>query len=447
MARPLSSIVGALLLLVAPVCALAGTWSEDLTLEHDGLLRRFRVYQPDFAPPGGHPLLFVLHGGGGDMHGAMNSGTNAEWPQIADEEGLLLIVPNGVNRETGDPAGTDQAWNDCRSDVSIADTHADDVGFISALIDWAAAIYPIDPGRVYVTGASNGGMMSYRLAFELGERIAAMAAFIANLPAVSECRGPDRAIPVLISNGDGETNWMPWAGGCVNANNGCRRGRVLSAEATRDFWIRHNGAHLAVDDHLDFADLDPTDGATASRDGHRDGYEAAEVAFYRIHGGGHVAPTIDHPRSRLLLALLGLGHQCEDIEGSREAWAFLSRHRLTETATGVAPGRSGLLRVEASGSELLLRWAGDCSSDASYALYRGDLRAGYDSLLPEPGMCSIPATQATVPRGSSPADFFLVVPHDGATEGSYGRDSRGASRSPSPSACLPSGPPAVCAGY
>ena len=45
----------------------------------------------------------------------------------------------------------------------------DDVGFINALIEELEANYAIDPRRIYVTGMSNGAMMSYRLACELGD--------------------------------------------------------------------------------------------------------------------------------------------------------------------------------------------------------------------------------------------------------------------------------------
>ncbi|MDQ7088618.1 MAG: PHB depolymerase family esterase [Acidobacteriota bacterium] len=333
--------------------ATAGTWDEEQTLEHDGMTRYFRVYRPDFQPPEGMPLLFVLHGGGGDMRSFLDNGTHAEWPEIADEEGLLLIVPNGVDPATGDPSTNDQNWNDCRADGPRVETGADDVGFISALIDWADARYPIDPQRVYATGSSNGGLMSYRLAFELSERIAAIAPFIANLPAVSECADPRHPISVFICNGDGEETYMPWDGGCVVDKVECERGRVISAEATREYWIAHNLTEAGPGEFTAYDDLDPDDGTTAESTLYRRGYEGAEVAFYRIRNGGHVTPSIDHPRSRLVLQLLGLGLQNHDIEGSRQAWAFLSRQRLSGQGQGTAPGVAGLLRLRREGPESL----------------------------------------------------------------------------------------------
>jgi polyhydroxybutyrate depolymerase len=448
----MTRVVRTLTLLIVALGApslMAGTWVEDQVLLHDGLNRSYRYFIPDVQPPGGYPVLFLLHGGGGDMRNMLNNGTHAEWPFIADEAGVMLIVPNGVNRETGDPDGEDQAWNDCRSDVEIADTSADDVGFINALIDWADASYAIDLTRIYSTGSSNGGMMSFRLAFELDERIAAIAPFIANLPADdSECRKPSRAMPVFISNGDAEDNYMPWEGGCVVAASGtCRRGSVLSAEETRDFWIAHNQISSLPVETIDYPDLDPTDGATATSFRYEGGFEGTEVAFYRIRGGGHVGPTIAHPRSRLYLQLAGLGNQCEDIEGAREAWAFLSRFTLEGAGAGSLPGEAGLLRVtRGAGGQLDLRWAGDCGSAGRYVVYRGDLNVGLSSAAAEPGLCDVSETSAAINEGAGRADFFLVVPNDGAFEGSYGRDSAGALR-PASGACYTPAPPDTCATH
>ncbi len=433
----------------APVPVAAGTWLEDQSIDHDGLRRWFRVYEPDHEPPAaGYPLLFVLHGGGGGMRSVAESGADAEWPEIADEEGILLVVPNGVDPETGDTAGDDQHWNDCRADAPAVETGADDTGFIAALINWAAARWPVDSRRVYATGSSNGGMMCYRLALELGDRIAAIAPFIANLPAVSECRDGGHVVPVFICNGDEDGRYMPWAGGCIYDRVHCTRGRVLSAEETRDFFLRR--FHLDPDprESVDHPDLDPDDGCTVHHDLHGDGFEGAELAFYRVRGGGHVAPSIEHRRNPAILRLLGLGRQDHDVEGAREAWAFLSRQRLDGSTAPGPPGIAGLLRVEKAGADTLrLRWAGDCGGGDRYGVYRGDLAAGWESLGPEPGGCGVVERRLDVPAGEGAADFFVVVPAAEDGEGSFGPDSGGTDRPAPGSRCAPAAPvTASCAG-
>ena len=83
-------------------------------------------------------------------------------------------------------------------------------------------------------------------------------------------------------------------------------------------------------------------------------------------------------------------------------------------------------------------------SRTSYAVYRGDLEVGYESIVPEPGLCDVAGTSATIPLGTGNAEFFLVVPHTAGTEGSYGTSSSGA-RPPAAGACYPQGALAACA--
>lgn len=431
--------------LASPTLAAAGTWRESLPLAHDGLTRWFRVYEPAVPQTPRQPVVFLLHGGGQSMR-EVTVGVFSEWTEIADEEGLLLIVPNGIDSRDGNTFGDQQSWNDCRQDDVVAETFADDVGFVAALIEWAAARYEIDRDRIYATGASNGGMMSYRLAFELGHRIAAIAPFIANLPAVSECDGPAYPIPVMIVNGDAETYYMPWEGGCV-ADATCARGSVISAEATREFWLAFLRTTEVPSETFDFPDTFTGDGSTVTRFRYDGGVDGTEVIFHRVRGGGHSAPTIEHPFDPLTLLLLGLGRQNRDMESAREVWAFFERHTLRGTGGGAEPGETGTLRVDrgASPGTLQLTWDPDCGGGTRYGVYRGDLSVGFASLAPEPGLCSQDALVADLPEGPPRAEFFLVVPNDGASEGDFGASSAGIRRTPPGARCFPAAASNECA--
>jgi hypothetical protein len=100
------------------------------------------------------------------------------------------------------------------------------------------------------------------------------------------------------------------------------------------------------------------------------------------------------------------------------------------------PGESnGLVMSKEEDGSLTLTWDPDCGGGTTYGIYRGDLNAGYDSVAPEPGMCAVSGSAATLPAGTGSADFFLVVPNDGATEGSYGTDSEDVRRTPADSPC------------
>ena len=243
------------------------------------------------------------------------AGGAQEWPRIADEEGALLLVPNGTNRDTGAPSGDDQNRNDCRSQGPTA---ADDVDFIDALLRWTADRFSdvtlsLDTARTFVTGPSNGGLMTYRLATELPDRVAAAAAFIANRPELSECPMATDPIPVLIVNGTDDP-LMPYDGGSIVGN----RDTVASAEATRDYWVEVNRADTTERTVTQLPDRDPDDGSivVCENDPPTTDPVSARVRFCRVEGGGHIMPSIDH-RLR--------GQQNHDVEGARLAWSFFDR--------------------------------------------------------------------------------------------------------------------------
>src|SRR5208337_3461333 len=104
-----------------------------------------------------------------------------------------------------------------------------DIGFISALVDKLAAEYPVDAHRVFATGISNGGFMSFRLACELSEKIKGIAAVSATHPVTSreKCR-PARSVNIMIINGTDDP-LVPYNGGYVEVL-GRRRGRVMSTD-------------------------------------------------------------------------------------------------------------------------------------------------------------------------------------------------------------------------
>jgi polyhydroxybutyrate depolymerase len=324
----------------------AGTFVEDQTIEHAGVTRYFDVYLPDgFAP--GAALLVVLHGGTLSNQ-SLRGGAARELFRLSDENGFLVVLPNGTNGAGETGASGSFNWNDCRADAGPASTSADDVGFVSALIDWAILEHAIDPSRIYATGASNGGLMTYRLLFELSDRIAAGAAVIANLPASSECPPEPRAPrSVLIMNGTADPI-MPFEGGAVAVN----RGAILSSDATRDFW-RTFLALPPEPARFEFPDLDPGDGGTVAREVYASGGNGVELRYYRVEGGGHNVPTIAHPDPGLA------GTQNHDVEAMAEIWSFLSRQRLASegpprAGVQIPPGGGRTLVSKDVGAE---RWA------------------------------------------------------------------------------------------
>lgn len=311
-----------LLGLVAPA-ALAQGWRES-SIAVGGSERWYRVYVPA-ALPKNAPLVLLLHGGGGGMRTLFreSGGGTREWVGVAEREKFLLLTPNGVSGKTGDTRSDHQNWNDLRSDPSESQSRADDVGFIRALLDHVGAAYGTDPARVYVTGASNGGIMTYRLIIEAPERFAAAAAFIAHLPRETDrLRQPARAVPLMMWSGTLDP-LMKYDGGEIPGG----RGAVRSARETVAWWVQANRTDSERAQAEVLADLAPDDGCRVERTTYPAGPGGAPVVFYRAAGGGHTVPTRKAvPRAGPLRQRL-IGPTCRDVEGAELAWAFLQTFR------------------------------------------------------------------------------------------------------------------------
>ena len=265
------------------------------------------------------PLVLLLHGGTGNMNQVMQSAFGRDWTALADRHGFLLVAPNGTRAGTGDPRGRRQHWNDYRNPSGQQAADVDDVQFMLVVIDWAARTHGIDRKRVYVTGVSNGGMMVYRLLIDAPQAVAGGAAFIANLPVATPAVDNNSApVPILIANGTNDP-LMKWGGGTVGARG--QQDEVLSAIATRDFWIERNRAARTVTASRMLPDLAPEDGCRLKVDDYAARENGAAVRFVMMEGGGHTAPTRSSERRGRLIARL-TGTQCRDADGAALAWEF-----------------------------------------------------------------------------------------------------------------------------
>jgi len=299
---------------------LPANW-EERSLVHDGLARYYRVYIPDPLPEN-PSLVLYLHGGTLSMRSLFSplADSSTTWFKIAEEEKVVLVVPNGVNPETGDTYGDDQNWNDLRPEQAEGQTEVDDVGFLISLLDQLAGEVPIDPDRTFVTGASNGGMMTYRMLIEAPERFAAGAAYIANLPVLaSPLPAPEQPVPILIANGT-QDRLMPYEGGVVDRD----RGAVISTRETVDWWVTANKADRAGLVVRDLPDLNQEDGCRIEEYVYPASEGGAPVWFYRMDGGGHTLPGLSEGGFAQRLVLRLLGPVCRDADGVHLAWDFFS---------------------------------------------------------------------------------------------------------------------------
>lgn len=278
----------------------------------DGRPRTFTLHVPAkvAAASAPRPLVVVLHGGGG------NGEKMRPWfgmDAVADREGFVVAYPDALGGN----------WNDGRRAVEARRGAAspDDVAFLATLARTLVARGIALSDHVYVTGASNGGMMTYRLACETASIFAAFAATIANLgeELARSCR-PAAPVRMLIMAGT-EDRTMPYDGGQVRLL-GLNRGVVISATATFHRW-RGIGGCAGPSPLVRLADRDPNDGSrveVVTANGCRAG---AAVVLYSVVGGGHQTPNLDGKNWPLLDRLLGARNR--DIDGATEIWTFFTK--------------------------------------------------------------------------------------------------------------------------
>ncbi|MGQ0708653.1 MAG: extracellular catalytic domain type 1 short-chain-length polyhydroxyalkanoate depolymerase [Rhodoferax sp.] len=211
----------------------AGT--HRLVLRHGGQERAYLVHvPPQYRPGTPMPVLFALHGGGGNME--IQAGAHYGLLGLADQKGFLAVFPNGYSRMPGGKLAT---WNAGQCCGAARDSGSDDVGFVRAVAQQVAARWSVDRQRFFATGMSNGAMMAYRLACELPGTFAAIAA-VAGTDNTVQCQ-PQRPVAVLHIHARDDTHVL--FGGGAGADAFRDRDAVTdftSVDETMRRWTQHN---------------------------------------------------------------------------------------------------------------------------------------------------------------------------------------------------------------
>jgi len=273
-------------------------------LEIDGLKRSYLVHvPPKYDPAKPSPVVLIFHGAG--MNAALMqgfSGLNSK----ADDAGFVAVYPNGTG------AGPLLTFNSGGVEWGLVTKQPDDVAFVSRLLDDLATVVNVDPKRVFATGMSNGGMMCYRLAAELSERIAAIAP-VAGTMAVTEGK-PKRPVPVLHFHGT-EDRLVPYGG------SDHRIPKFLTFKSVEDSvatWVKLNGCREPP--LLEQAPDKVDDGTKVTRKTYCSD-TGAEVVLITVSGGGHTWPGRQPPFGLI-------GRSTHDISATDMIWEFFVRHPL-----------------------------------------------------------------------------------------------------------------------
>ena len=274
----------------------------------DGIRHDFLVYVPRSHDGVRElPLLLSFHGGGGN---ADQHERNVDLRATAERRGFLLVRPEGYDA-SGLGLRTWNAGNCCGGALRDGVDH---VAAVRAILDRVEDEWRIDVDRVYATGHSNGGMMVYRLACELSDRIAAIApnaAYLvdkdldANPPRELFRCEPSRPVPVMHMHGDADT-CSPMAGGRSTGFEPALRPPV-SDSITR--FVAFNQASTIP--RVRFQNGDVT---CVTYDGSQ-----ADVVLCTARGGGHAWPGASY--SARTKRICG-GNAIDDLKANDAIWDF-----------------------------------------------------------------------------------------------------------------------------
>lgn len=299
------------------------------TIDVNGDSRTYVRYLPTGFDPNTEslPVVLIFHGLGDVATNMANIGAN----QMADTARFIPIYPQGKANAWGN-----NAWNN----GTLLGSTADDVSFAGAIINDLILNHNADPTRIYSTGFSMGGIMSYRLACELNDRIASIASMSGTMSTndLSNCN-PTYLTPVLHIHGTADAT-VPYDSGALPS--------LSLVPQTMDFWRNAHGC-ATTSDSTQFPDI-ASEGITFDRFVYHTCNPDGSVELIRMNGADHIYPY--QPQY--------------DITGMFEAWRFFRQWSHSNptpaglddlnlgTTFSVHPNPSdGNITLESSGEETL----------------------------------------------------------------------------------------------
>lgn len=262
------------------------------TLEHDGTIRSYILYIPaSYNANEACPLLMSFHGF------SSNSEVNfayTDFKSIADTAGFILVHPQGSNFN-GVPH-----WNVGGFTLG---SNIDDIGFVSSLIDTLSSDYTVDKDRIYSTGMSNGGYMSFLLACQLSDKIAAVASVTGSMtPQTFNDCSPQHPTAVLQIHGT-KDGTVPYLGGQV---------WTKSIDDVLKYWTNYNNCNEEAS-VFNIPNTNMSDGSTVDHFIFSEGDNCVSTEHFKVYNGDHDWPGV-------------WGNM--DINASQEVWNFLSQYDI-----------------------------------------------------------------------------------------------------------------------
>jgi polyhydroxybutyrate depolymerase len=283
----------------------APTPLEERSVSVGGTDRSYQIYVPAKARTSDSvPVVLVFHSGGNQPETIAKI---TGFTRKADAEGFIVVYPRG--------SGTKQAadrfwWNGGLCCGPAQKNNIDDVAFIRALLDDLVRTLPVDGRRIFATGLDSGALLSFRLACEMADRIAAIGP-VAGTQNVADCR-PAQPVSVVYFHGTADA-FIPYSGG---VGKGTSNFSYASVKDTIGYWVTADQCPGTVVREESGPIVHETYGPCSN---------GSAVELYTIQDGTHNWPGNLQAGTRVAKATRGLN--ATDI-----LWDFFVRHPMPEQA-------------------------------------------------------------------------------------------------------------------
>ena len=273
---------------------------EERVIEHEGLERSFLIYVPTNIKENA-PLVVAIHGYTSSAKTLMGySGIN----QIADKEGFLVAYPQGT-KDSRDNNFFNVGYE------FHSDSKVNDVNFIREIVLNLTKDYKLNSKRVFATGMSNGGDMSYLLACTSSDLFTAVApvAGVMMKDTLENCN-PVKKIPIFEIHGT-KDSISKFEG---DMNNEDKWGAYYDLPSTIEFWVNKHA--LSEKETIQLENKNTEDGTTITFERYWSDESQREVWFYIVNDGNHTWPGMTGLFSRTAN---------QDINSAEEIWKFFSK--------------------------------------------------------------------------------------------------------------------------
>ena len=273
---------------------------EERVIEHEGLERSFLIYVPTNIKENA-PLVVAIHGYTSSAKTLMGySGIN----QIADKEGFLVAYPQGT-KDSRDNNFFNVGYE------FHSDSKVNDVNFIREIVLNLTKDYKLNSKRVFATGMSNGGDMSYLLACTSSDLFTAVApvAGVMMKDTLENCN-PVKKIPIFEIHGT-KDSISKFEG---DMNNEDKWGAYYDLPSTIEFWVNKHA--LSEKETIQLENKNTEDGTTITFERYWSDESQQEVWFYIVNDGNHTWPGMTGLFSRTAN---------QDINSAEEIWKFFSK--------------------------------------------------------------------------------------------------------------------------